>query len=417
MSRKHHLSRGIVLIALSVLAVSACTPPLPPDVLAAKAENSITCQTGDQPVAMPEDFVGSMMQVSANLQGVCPDQSISEAAAGDPSKVQLLDHAPSADELAAFAKTCPTAPIVVPAVAYPVALTYSIIGLEGLVLSPTVIAGMLDGTITSWEDPAIAEANGGIDLTGLPEISVLALDHPSGAVEAMTTWLAKEAPEAWTHGAVGTLPNATTTYATEADLLADLTANEGGIAVLPVFQAVNNSLSVAALPVQDVVVTPDDTGLAKVGAGATTLTVDANGNITATPAVGGVPTEGNFDLAASKVVLADGQPLIGWPVMGIAHMMVCDDGTDPLPLSTAQYIVRLAGQGGLESFGLTPLPEPIRIKTFTPLKVTVDPNAPSAPASAPASFDASAPASSAASAEASAPASSAASAEASAPAS
>jgi hypothetical protein len=52
-------------------------------------------------------------------------------------------------------------------------------------------------------------------------------------------------------------------------------------------------------------------------------------------------------------------------------MMVCDDPNDPLPLSTAQYMVRLAGQGGFEASGVTPLPEPIRIQTFAPLKVTI----------------------------------------------
>jgi hypothetical protein len=51
--------------------------------------------------------------------------------------------------------------------------------------------------------------------------------------------------------------------------------------------------------------------------------------------------------------------------------MICDDPADPLPLSVAQYAVRLAGQGALETFGVTPLPEPIRVQTFKPLKVTV----------------------------------------------
>jgi len=380
MSRKSTITRGIVLVAASGLAVTACTPPLPPDVLAAKAENSITCQSGDQAVAMPEDFAGAMLQVSSNLQGVCEAQTVSEAAAGEPATVQVVDHAPTKDDLAAFAKGCPTAPIVVPAFAYPVGLAYSIVGLEGLVLTPTVIASMLDGSITTWDDPAIAEANPGVDLSGLPDITVLGLDHPSGSVEAMTTWLAAEAPAAWPHGAVAQLPTATTTYATEADLMADLAANEGAIAITPVVQAVNNAIAVASLPVQDAVISSDDTGLAKVGAGAMTVTTGEDGSIVATPAVGGVPVEGNFDLAASKVVLANGQPLLGWPVLGVAHLLVCDDGADPLPLSTAQYILRLAGQGALETFGLTPLPEPVRIRTFTPLKVTVDPNAPSAPA-------------------------------------
>ena len=376
MSRQSVRVRGIALTSFLVagsIALAGCTPPLPPDVLAARAENQITCQTGDQPVTLPEEFTGAMLGVSANLQGVCPEQTISELLPGEAAKVEVTSAAPTAEQLAAFQETCPTTPIVVPAFAYPVSLAYNIIGLEGMIFTPEVIAQILNGTITSWEDPAIAEANPGIDLTGLPEIAILGLDAPSGAVSAMTSWLAAEAPEAWLAGAVDVLPTTTATFPTTTDLMAELTLNEGGVAV---FQAVNNAVPVGTLPVQDLVIGPDDSGLAKVGAGATTLTVDeATGNITATPAIGGVPVEGNFDLAASKVVLAEGQPLIGWPVMGMAHLMVCDDGTDPLPLSTAQYILRLAGQGGLETFGLTPLPEPIRIKTFTPLKVVVNPDA------------------------------------------
>ena len=373
MPRKLNSRRGIVLAALPALVLlAACTPPLPPDVLAAKAESSIVCQTGDQAVSVPEDFAGSMMQVSVGLQGVCADQTVSEVAAGDPATLQIIDHAPTAEDLAAFAQNCPTAPIIVPAFGYAVGLAYDIIGLEGLILTPDVVAGMLNGTITSWEDPKIAEANPGVDLTLLPEITVLALDHPSGSVEAMTAWLAKEAPTVWTDGVTGTLSGATTTYPTVADLMAELTVTEGTIAVVPVFEAIANAVPVATFPVQDIVVAPDDTQLLKVGVGATNITTDDKGNIFASPAIGGVPVEGNFDLAASKIVLAEGQPLIGWPVVGVAHMLVCDDPSDPLPLSTAQYIVRLAGQGALETFGVTPLPEPIRIQTFAPLKVTVN---------------------------------------------
>ena len=82
-----------------------------------------------------------------------------------------------------------------------------------------------------------------------------------------------------------------------------------------------------------------------------------------------MPVDGQFDLASSKIVFAEGQPVIGWPIMGMAHLMVCDSPADPLPLSVAQYAVRLAGQGALETFGVTPLPEPIRVQTFGPLKV------------------------------------------------
>ena len=73
-------------------------------------------------------------------------------------------------------------------------------------------------------------------------------------------------------------------------------------------------------------------------------------------------------------------------MLGYAHLLVCDDPADPLPLAFAQYVARLAGQGSLETAGYVPLPEPIRVRLFTPLKVVVadDGVAPqSSPASSP----------------------------------
>ena len=181
--------RGIALAsvgAVAVVALAACTPPLPPDVLAAQAEKNITCQQGSQDVAVPADFTGAIDLVNGSLTGACPDQSMVEVAPDQPAGLVILDHAPTKDDLAAFASTCPTGTISVPAFAYAVVPAYNIIGLEGLVLSPEVIAGILSGTITSWEDPAILEANAGVDLTGLPEIIVMSVETPQGAVEAET---------------------------------------------------------------------------------------------------------------------------------------------------------------------------------------------------------------------------------------
>ncbi len=371
MPRNSTTTRGIVLIAAAGLALAACTPPLPPDVLAAQAEDQITCQTGNLDVNVPEDFLGSMDAVGASLAGVCPDQGITEFTDRPDAALQLVDHAPTAEEQSAFAAdACPAGQvIVVPAFAYAVALAYDVIGLEGLVLTPQAIAGILDGSVTSWEDPIITDANPDYDLTLLPEISVLTRDTSQGAVEAMTAWLSVSDPAAWPGGASGTLPTGTP-FATQLELMDELTLMEGTVSVIPAFTAVNAAIPVASVPVQDLVISPDDTQLLKVGAGATTITTDEAGNMFASPAIGGVPVEGNFDLASSKIVLAEGQPLIGWPILGMGHFMVCDDPADPLPLSTAQYALRLAGQGSLETFGVTPLPEPIRVQTFAPLKVT-----------------------------------------------
>jgi ABC-type phosphate transport system substrate-binding protein len=271
--------------------------------------------------------------------------------------------------------------IVIPAFAYPVTIAYNVVGLEGLVFTPETVAAILKGEVTSWEDPLIADENPDYDLTLLPDIALMSLETPDGSVEAMTTWLTQQVPNVWTEGVTGTL-TAGQKFATQEDLLLEMTSVESSIAVLPIFTAFNNVLATANLPVKgtdangkeiDTVVTTDDVQLYKVGSGATNVTTDETGNIFAGPAVGGFPVEGNFDLASSKIVLGEDQGLVGWPVEGYAHLLICDDGTDSaLPLLFAQYAVRLAGQGSLESFGLTPMPEPIRVQTFTPLRVTVN---------------------------------------------
>lgn len=386
MSRSRSRIRGIALSAsLLVLPVvaSGCTPPMPPDVLAAVAESQITCQTGEVTVAVPETFLGSMSAVGASLSGVCPEQIVTEVAIGEPAPVYITSGIPTAAEREAFAADqCPSgSTIIVPAFGYQVTAAFNVIGLEGLLFTPEAIAGVLNGSVTSFEDPLIADANAGYDLTGLPEIAVMSLAEPQGAVEAMTAWLSRHAPDSWTRGTVGTLEGSQS-FATAQELIDAMYTSDATFAIMPTAVAVAAGLAPASLPVYPIAedgsvgeavgISPDDTQLVKVGAGATTIAVDEAGNMTASSAIGGIPVPESFDLAASKVVLQEGQPLAGWPVVAIAHAMVCDDPANPLPLSFAQYLVRLAGQGSLEGFGLVPLPEPVRFQTFTPLQVTVN---------------------------------------------
>ena len=381
MPRMSMRTRGIVLAPFAVLLIAACTPPMPPDVLAARAESQIVCDSGTLEVAVPETFLGSMTAAGDALTSICPDQLIAEVADDQAAAMAVVDRTPTPTDITAFgAANCPVGvPIVVPAFGYPVSMAYNVPGLEGLVMTPETVAGILTGAVVSWDDPLLAEANPDFDLSGLPPISLMSVEGPQGSVEAMTAWTSAFAPDSWSAGTTGVI-DAGTQLPTVVDLISELTVTEGAIAVLPIFQALNNVLAIANLPVivtdedggtSEVIVTSDDVQLYKVGSGATSITTDDAGNILASPAIGGVPTEGNFDIASSKIVLGEDQALVGWPVIGYSHLLICDDPANSLALSFAQYVVRLAGQGSLETFGLTPLPEPIRVKTFIPLKVTV----------------------------------------------
>ena len=374
--------RGIALsaFALSVAAAaSACTPPMPPDVLAAQAESQIDCQTGSTDVSVPENLLGAMTFVGDALTSVCPEQTLIEVGPQEPAKLKVVDGTPSPEDVSEFSAVCPAGDVIyVPLFSYPVTLAYNIFGLEGLVLTADAVAGILNGSITSWEDPAIIDVNEGFDLSGLPDIEVYTVDQDRGAVQAMTTWLSEEAPQSWSEGTLERLPG-DINFGSSFEMTEELAFMEGAVAVLPVFEAFNAFVPTAAFPVtygddgaeEELIAFPDDPQLAKIGSGAMALSVDDQGNIAATPAVGGIPDDEIFDLAASKIILQEDQPVVGWPVLGTGHLLVCDDPADPLPLSVAQYSLRLAGQGALETYGLTPLPEPVRIKTFEPLKVTV----------------------------------------------
>ncbi len=374
--------RGIALsaFALSVAVMaSACTPPMPPDVLAAQAESQIECQTGSTDVSVPENLFGAMTFIGDALTSVCPDQTLMEIGPQEPATLKVVDGTPSPQDVSEFSAACPAGDVIyVPLFSYPVTLAYNIFGLEGLVLTADAVAGILNGDITSWEDPAITDANEGFDLSGLPDIEVYTVDQDRGSVQAMTTWLSEEAPQAWSEGTLERLPG-NINFGSSFEMTEELAFMEGAVAILPVFEAFNAFVPTAALPVtygddgaeEELIAFPDDPQLAKIGSGAMTLSVEDQGNIAATPAVGGIPDDEIFDLAASKIILQEDQPVVGWPVLGTGHLLVCDDPADPLPLSVAQYALRLAGQGALETYGLTPLPEPVRIKTFEPLKVTV----------------------------------------------
>lgn len=369
------------LLGAGALALSGCTPPMPPDVIAAQAESQIECQTGTAEVAVPESLLGAMQMVGDILTSDCPDQTLMEVPEDQPAPLKVITAPPTDQEIADFADNCsPGSTIYVPLYGYPVTLAYNIPGLEGLVLNPETIAGILNGTITSWEDPSITGPNALFDLSLLPEIQVMSSQVPSGAVQAMTTWLTNEVPDLWTDGVVETLPD-TVTLPTDAQLVEEMASTEGAVAVLPVYEAVDNLIPAAGLPVVDtseggmgetVYVGAENVQLAKIGMGAIRLTMDEAGNIAGSPAVGGVPVPENFDFASTKVILQEGQPMVGWPVNGVGHLLVCDAPDNPVPLSVAQYALRLAGQGALETYGLTPIPEPVRFSTFTPLKVTVD---------------------------------------------
>lgn len=101
---------------------------------------------------------------------------------------------------------CATDDIVeVPLYIAPVAVAYNLEGVDELNLDAATIAGIFAGQITTWNDPAIAALNEGVELPDLPITPVHRSDD-SGTTETFTTYLSATAPDVWTYEADGVWP-------------------------------------------------------------------------------------------------------------------------------------------------------------------------------------------------------------------
>ena len=111
------------------------------------------------------------------------------------------------EELAASEERCVDGnpAISIPHYISPVAVAFNLDGIESLNMTPDVIGGIFAGTITNWNDPAIAEVNEGVELPDLA-INPVHRSDDSGTTENFTGYLEVVAPDAWPYGEIETWP-------------------------------------------------------------------------------------------------------------------------------------------------------------------------------------------------------------------
>lgn len=110
------------------------------------------------------------------------------------------DRAFNAEEIAAGGfGACTTDDIVeIPVYISPVAVAFNLEGIDALNLDAATIASIFAGTITNWNDSAIATLNPDATLPDLA-ISPVHRSDPSGTQETFTNYLAATAPDIWTY--------------------------------------------------------------------------------------------------------------------------------------------------------------------------------------------------------------------------
>ncbi|MFM2384759.1 MAG: hypothetical protein RL166_633 [Actinomycetota bacterium] len=159
--RKIQVATGLALCAT---LITACDPPMPPELLAQLAEQSYTCYEGDTTAlaeSTNEAIVSTLAEsLSAACTGELPQMTMS--AAENEASADMVISASPVSECRPFAK--------VPYGFDAGVVAYNVEGTDSLNLSYKNLAAVLNGQITQWNDQALAKDNP--DLT-LPDVEIL----------------------------------------------------------------------------------------------------------------------------------------------------------------------------------------------------------------------------------------------------
>jgi phosphate transport system substrate-binding protein len=109
------------------------------------------------------------------------------------------------DQLAAAKTACGADVIEVPAYVSPIAVAFNLKGVKSLNLDAKTVADIFNGTITKWNDPAIAQQNNGVTLPSTA-ISTVHRSDESGTTFNFTDYLNKASEGAWSDAAATVWP-------------------------------------------------------------------------------------------------------------------------------------------------------------------------------------------------------------------
>jgi phosphate transport system substrate-binding protein len=151
-------------------------------------------------------------------------------------------------ELEKAEKRCESGELIeVPDYISPIAIIYNLPGVEELKLDPETLAKIFAQEITSWDDPAIAKDNPGVELPST-RITPVNRSDESGTTQNFTEYLSEVVPSVWTFEVSGDWPVKGGEAANgTSGVVEAVTAGEGAIGYADASQA--GELSVAKIKV------------------------------------------------------------------------------------------------------------------------------------------------------------------------
>lgn len=327
----------VTLLGLAATLLTACDPPMPPDVAAQIAEQTFTCVEGSVTLAAPANLADPVSQWQASVAGDCVD----------PLPAMTFDGTAATPDLA-ISSTDPSADLCKPFAKLPFAvesadLLFNLSVTTSLVLSPQNIADIYSGKITTWADPSLQAENNG---TELPDEPIIINSHESDiqSVQTLNAWFTKLGAPLPVDGIQAAVHSDSSYYA-------DLA--EGEIAVVPGSAVTEQGLAASSVLVgkagskHPLVAVPDNQGISS--AATQWKSKNSGNNVSVSLDYSATPVAPvGFDSAATP-----------YQAITPVNLYLCGDDT-LLKRAAGLFLLRLDSQGVLGASNYNQLAESVR---------------------------------------------------------
>jgi phosphate transport system substrate-binding protein len=235
----------------------------------------------------------------------------------------------------------------IPMVVGPISFAYNVDGVDKLTMNAEVLAKIFNGTVKTWNDPAIAKLNSGVTLPSAP-ITVFFRSDESGTTENTTKFLAAAGNKAWTKEP-GKAWTGTGEGKNKSSGVAEAVGStKNSISYMEWSYARDNKLPIAQLDS---------------GSGAVELSGDSVGKAVSEATVAG--TGNDLALKVNYQPKAAG----AYPALLVTYEIVCSNGVDSGKTALVKDFLTFfssdAEQQSLQDLGYAPLPSDLLTKVKT----------------------------------------------------
>ncbi|HET6743787.1 MAG TPA: phosphate ABC transporter substrate-binding protein PstS [Kribbella sp.] len=352
---------SVAVASLGVLALSACGSDPEPSGSSSPGSSSSSaaadCPKGTLNAEGSSAQKNAIDEIISKYNEQCADVTVNYNPTGSGAGIKQFnanqvdfagsDSSLKPDEMTAATKRCQGNPAIdLPMVIGPVAISYNVDGVTKLVLDGPTAAKIFQGSIKTWNDPAIAKLNSGVTLPSAP-ISVFFRSDESGTTENFTKYLKASGGGAWTGEPAKKWTGTGSGKEKSAGVAEGVKSTKNSISYVEWSYAVDNKLGIAQIDTGSgtpVELTAESAGKALAAA----QPADSSGK--------------DLALKLDYATKAEG----AYPIILVTYEIACTKGLPAektaLVKSFLSYFASKDGQSSLTDLNYAPLPAEIQTK-------------------------------------------------------